>query len=291
MDTPTALAGQNAALAAGASMLKTEETCVDDIATPTSVDMLAIIEEAISQSHFYMVYQPQFAMHSGRLQGFEALIRCQSPAFGLVSPADFIPVAEESGDIVDIGYWLIRQSLMDLKRFRQQGLGDIIMSINLSPAQFQGGDVFEYIMMTLMEFDLPPSSIKLELTETALIKNADVISRTFRAFQREGVQIWLDDFGTGFASLNLLREFKIDGLKIDRSFVDGIHRDEDDFTICSAIIAMAQRLGLHVVAEGIENDVQMQVLGQLGCDSAQGYLLGKPVRAEDCMVAWIRKAG
>jgi EAL domain-containing protein (putative c-di-GMP-specific phosphodiesterase class I) len=247
-----------------------------------------IISEAIRENHFYMVYQPQFALGTGKLLGFEALVRCQSPEFGLVSPADFIPFAEENGDIVEIGKWIFRQALLDLKCLRQQGL-DVYMSINLSPAQFVAGDVFEQVMVLLMELNIPPSALKLELTETALIRNADVAARTFRAFQDEGVQIWLDDFGTGFASINLLREFKIDGLKIDKSFVDGIHRKDDDFTICSAIIAMAQRLGLHIVAEGIEDEIQMQILGQLGCDSAQGFLLAKPMRIAECIAKWTTK--
>lgn len=248
-----------------------------------------IISEAISENHFYMVYQPQFALGTGKLLGFEALVRCQSPEFGLVSPADFIPFAEDNGDIVEIGKWIFRQALLDLKAFRQQGLDDIYMSVNLSPAQFVAGDIFEQVMFLLMELDIPATALKLELTETALIRNADVAARTFRAFQSEGVEIWLDDFGTGFASINLLREFKIDGLKIDKSFVDGIHLKDDDFTICSAIIAMAQRLGLHIVAEGIEDEIQMQILGQLGCDSAQGFLLAKPQRIEECIVNWTPK--
>ncbi|WP_373083450.1 putative bifunctional diguanylate cyclase/phosphodiesterase [Zhongshania sp.] len=248
-----------------------------------------IISEAIREKHFYMVYQPQFDLGTGKLLGFEALVRCQSPEFGLVSPADFIPFAEANGDIVEIGRWIFRQALLDLKHLRQQGLDDIYMSVNLSPAQFVAGDVFEQVMVLLMELDIPASALKLELTETALIRNADVAARTFRAFQDEGVQIWLDDFGTGFASINLLREFKIDGLKIDKSFVDGIHRKDDDFTICSAIIAMAQRLGLHIVAEGIEDEIQMQILGQLGCDSAQGFLLAKPQPIAECIANWTPK--
>ncbi|MFT6164911.1 MAG: EAL domain-containing protein (putative c-di-GMP-specific phosphodiesterase class I) [Zhongshania aliphaticivorans] len=249
-----------------------------------------IISEAIREKHFYMVYQPQFALGSGKLLGFEALIRCQSPDFGLVSPADFIPFAEENGEIVEIGKWIFRQALLDLKTLRDKGLDDIYMSVNLSPAQFAAGDVFEQVMVLLMEFNLPPTALKLELTETALIRNAEVAARTFRAFQNEGVQIWLDDFGTGFASLNLLREFKIDGLKIDKSFIDGIHRNDDDFTICSAIIAMAQRLGLHVVAEGIEDEMQAQILGQLGCDAAQGFLLARPQAIAQCIESWVPKA-
>ena len=126
------------------------------------------------------------------------------------------------------------------------------------------------------------------MTETALIKNPQVIAKVFQAFQQEGIQVWVDDFGTGFASLSLLREFKINGLKIDKSFVDGIATCNEDFTLCSAIIAMAQRLGMHIVAEGIEDETQLQILNQLGCDTAQGYLLGRPVSIDENLRRWGR---
>lgn len=249
-----------------------------------------VIADAIRNQNFHMVYQPQFSVITGRLMGFEALIRCQSTEFGLISPVDFIPYAEESGDIIEIGRWIFKQSLLDLKKFQCQGLAGISMSVNLSPAQLAAGDVFESLMMHILELDLSPRDIKVELTETALIHNARMAARTFSAFRDEGISVWLDDFGTGFASLNLLRDFNIDGLKIDKSFVDGIHRHDNDFTLCSAIIAMAQRLGLEVIAEGVEDDLQMQILGQLGCDSIQGYLMGKPERYEDCLKRWVKAA-
>lgn len=254
--------------------------------TPDDLPLIEIVREAISNQHFHMVYQPQFSVRDGKLKGFEALIRCRSPRFGLVSPDLFIPCAESSGDIIAMGRWITRQSLLDLKNFRSQSSLPLHMSINISPVQFQGGDVYENVMKSALDLDLPASAIKLELTETALIQNPELIARSFKAFQGEGMQIWLDDFGTGFASLNLLREFNIDGLKIDKSFIDGLHTNDDDFTICSAIIAMAQRLGLTIVAEGVETEPQMQILGQLGCDSLQGYLLGKPSPAEDCHAFW-----
>lgn len=254
--------------------------------TNDSLPLIDIVREALNQQHFHMVYQPQFSVRGGELMGFEALIRCRSPRFGLVSPDLFIPCAESSGDIIELGRWITRQALHDLQAFRRQSRLPLHMSINISPAQFQGGDVYESVMKSALDFNLPPTAVKLELTETALIQNPELIARSFKAFQGEGMQIWLDDFGTGFASLNLLREFNVDGLKIDKSFIDGLHTNEDDFTICSAIIAMAQRLGLTIVAEGVETEAQMQILGQLGCDSLQGYLLGKPTPAEECHAYW-----
>ncbi len=252
----------------------------------SNLPMQAIISEALAGRHCYLVYQPQFGLVDGALKGFEALVRCHSPRFGLISPADLIPFAEESGDIVELGRWITRQAMHDLTKMRKQSGLPLYMSINVSPRQIQAGDVYETFMKALIDVNLPPETIKLELTETALIQNPGLIARTFKAFQEDGIKIWLDDFGTGFASLNLLREFKIDGLKIDKSFVDGLHSNEDDFTICSAILAMAQRLGLSTVAEGVESDPQLQILSQLGCDSVQGYLTGKPATLENCSEFW-----
>lgn len=259
-------------------------------APQTVAPMQGIIESALKNQHFYMVYQPQFSLASGKLNGFEALVRCQSPEFGVISPADFIPYAESSGEIVAIGRWIFKQALLDLKSLYAKGLRDVYMSINLSPAQLAAGDVFESLMMHLLDLGIPPHCVKIELTETALIQNSEIATRTFSAFQNEGISVWLDDFGTGFASLNLLREFNIDGLKIDKSFVEGMHRNDNDFTLCSAIIAMAQRLGLEVIAEGVEEALQMQILGQLGCDRVQGYLLGKPEKLDICVDIWGPKA-
>ena len=255
--------------------------------TSSSLDNLTnIIDSAMKNQHFSMVYQPLFSMQNSKLIGFEALIRCHSPQFGCISPDKFIPHAEESGQIVELGGWIFQQVLLDLKRFLQYGLKDIVVSINVSAVQIANTDIFNQIMTLVNKLKIPTRCIKLELTETALIQNPKVIAKVFNAFQKEGIQIWVDDFGTGFASLSLLREFKVNGLKIDKSFVDGIVTCNDDFTLCSAIIAMAQRLGMHIVAEGIEDEEQLQILNQLGCDTAQGYLLGRPASFEDNLQRW-----
>lgn len=235
-----------------------------------------IISYGLENKHFSMVYQPLISVNTGKIVGFESLVRCQSPQFGFISPVDFIPCAEQSGQILELGSWIFQQALLDLKCMLNHGLSDIFMSLNVSPVQLLNSDMFEQIMSLLHTFSIPPSAVKLELTETALINNPQKIANVFNAFKHEGVQIWLDDFGTGFASLSLLRKFNIDGLKIDRSFIDGIENNNDDFTLCSAVIAMAQRLGLHTVAEGVETENQLQILSQLGCEVVQGYLLGKP---------------
>lgn len=245
-----------------------------------------IIAYALKHRHFSMAYQPLISVTSGKVIGFESLVRCQSPQFGLISPVDFIPCAEHTGQIIELGNWIFQQSLLDLKCMLNHGLDNICLSLNVSPVQLLNSDVFEQLMTLLDKLSIPPSTIKLELTETALINNPQQIANVFNAFKHEGVQIWLDDFGTGFASLSLLRKFNIDGLKIDRSFVDGIDTNNDDFTLCSAVIAMAQRLGLHIVAEGVETEAQLQILSQLGCDAVQGYLLGKPDSLAHNLKVW-----
>ncbi|WP_239059087.1 EAL domain-containing protein [Colwellia sp. Arc7-D] len=259
------------------------------VRTSSKMDNLTtIIEDALQNRHFSMVYQPLFSMQTSKLVGFEALVRCQSPQFGFISPDKFIPHAEQNGQIIELGDWIFKQVLLDLKRFLQYGLKDITVSINVSAVQIAETNIFEQIMTLVKKLDIPTRCIKLELTETALIKNPQVIAKVFQAFQQEGIQVWVDDFGTGFASLSLLREFKINGLKIDKSFVDGIATCNEDFTLCSAIIAMAQRLGMHIVAEGIEDETQLQILNQLGCDTAQGYLLGRPVSIDENLRRWGR---
>ncbi|MGB1261768.1 MAG: putative bifunctional diguanylate cyclase/phosphodiesterase [Cognaticolwellia sp.] len=254
--------------------------------TSTLDDLTAIIDHALQNQHFSMVYQPLFSMQNSKLVGFEALVRCHSPMFGFISPDKFIPHAEQSGQIIALGDWIFKQVLLDLKRFIQYGFKDIKMSINVSAVQIAKTDIFEDIMTLVSDLQIPTKCIKLELTETALIQNPQAIAKVLHAFKNEGIEVWVDDFGTGFASLSLLREFKVDGLKIDKNFVDGIATCNEDFTLCSAIVAMAQRLGLHIVAEGIEDETQLQILNQLGCDTAQGYLLGRPAPFDENIRRW-----
>lgn len=254
--------------------------------TAHSNKLTQIIDDALKNRQFSMVYQPLISTQDSSLIGFEALCRCQSPIFGFISPDEFIQHAEASGQIIDLGNWVFQQSLLDLRRLKQHGFDNIRMSINVSPVQLFSGNIFEDFMSLLMQLGIPPEHVKLELTETAMVRKPEQAILIFEAFQREGVQIWVDDFGTGFASLSLLQKYKIDGLKIDRSFVDHIALNNDDFTLVSAVIAMAQRLGLHIIAEGVETDTQLQILNQLGCEAVQGYLLGRPARIEKIIKQW-----
>jgi EAL domain-containing protein (putative c-di-GMP-specific phosphodiesterase class I) len=248
-----------------------------------------IMAHAMRNHCFNMVYQPLVSLTSGQLVGFESLVRCESSRYGVVGPDEFIPHVEQSGMILDLGDWIFKQTLSDLSEMRSLGMNDITISLNISPVQIIEGNVFSKVMTLLDKYQIDPAAIKVELTETALIKSPQRIAKTFEQFHKEGVKIWLDDFGTGYASLGLLRQFNIDGLKIDRSFISGITTNNEDFTLCSAIIAMAQRLGLETIAEGIEQREQLQILEQLGCDVAQGYLLGRPSSLANNTQTWVKK--
>ena len=251
-------------------------------------ELECIMSDAMKNDYFKMVYQPLLSLGTGQLVGFESLIRCQSPRFGIVGPDEFIPHVEQSGMILELGDWIFEQSLSDLKQMLNFGMTGITVSLNISPVQILNGNIFSRVMHLLDKHQIPPSAIKIELTETALIHSPEKIEKVFENFHKEGVKVWLDDFGTGYASLGLLRQFNIDGLKIDRSFVNGIATNNEDFTLCSAIIAMAQRLGLETVAEGIEENEQLQILEQLGCDIAQGYLIDKPQSLARNVAKWAK---
>jgi EAL domain-containing protein (putative c-di-GMP-specific phosphodiesterase class I) len=247
-----------------------------------------IMSNSLKYNYFHMVYQPLVSLNTGGLIGFESLIRCESEQFGIVGPDEFIPHVEQTGMILELGEWIFEQTMRDLQQMMGRGLDSITVSLNISPVQIHHGNVFNKVMSLLDKYAIPATAIKIELTETALIHNPAVIAKVLEDFHREGVGIWLDDFGTGYASLGLLRQFHIDGLKVDRSFVSNITENNEDFTLCSAILAMAQRLGLATVAEGIEYQSQLQILEQLGCNIAQGYLLGKPQNLKRSMDTWMK---
>ncbi|WP_213609467.1 EAL domain-containing protein [Pseudoalteromonas sp.] len=246
-----------------------------------------IFELALRNDSFYMCYQPIVSTNNSRLIGFEALIRSRINDVRL-RPDNLIPYVEKTGQIIELGSWILKQCLVDYKRLESYGLKDFTMSINISPIQIIDHDVTVEINDLINELGVCPKNIKLELTETALISDSNKISNTFARLREMGIKIWLDDFGTGFASLSLLRQFKVNGIKIDKSFVSNIATDNDDFTLCSAIIAMAQRLNLELIAEGIETPQQLQILNCLGCENIQGYLIDKPLALGDVITKWAK---
>ncbi|HEY3798980.1 MAG TPA: bifunctional diguanylate cyclase/phosphodiesterase [Caulobacteraceae bacterium] len=234
------------------------------------------LEQALRDGKFRMVYQPIVKAQSGGILGFEALVRWDSDELGTVSPAEFVPVAEETGLILDLGDWITRQSFKDCRRW-----GGPYVSVNLSARQFLRQNVAERILRYAEEADLPPNRIQIELTETAIIDDVERASKNLDILRKAGVRVALDDFGTGYSSLVYLNQFAIDCIKIDKSFVDNITRDRQSAVIVASVSMLAASLGMSVVAEGVETEDQRQLLIAAGCGSLQGYRFGKPMSAQD----------
>jgi EAL domain-containing protein (putative c-di-GMP-specific phosphodiesterase class I) len=196
---------------------------------------------------------------------------------GWITPDTFIPVAEETGLIIALGDWVIREACIQLASWSKQGLGHLTIAVNVSVQQFAREDFVDTVLESLKEFGVNPQQLELEITESLLMRNVDHTTARMKRFRAAGVALSIDDFGTGYSSLGYLRQFPVDSLKIDRSFVKDLHRSEDDAAICAAIIAMARELKLKVIAEGVENAEQLKFLRRQRCDQAQGYLISRPI--------------
>ena len=223
-----------------------------------------------------LVYQPKFDLAGGKLVGVEALLRWDHPELGLVPPSRFIPLAEETDLIIPLGIWVIEHACEQAARWRDDGLLDLPVSINVSSRQFHHGDLVPTVERTLLRFGLDPGLVEMELTEGTLIEEVELARRTLEHLREVGVRVSVDDFGTGYSSLSYLKQFPIDALKIDRSFIDGITDGPDGAAISTAIIRMGHSLRMEVIAEGVETRRQLDVLRELGCDVVQGHLLGRP---------------
>ena len=222
-------------------------------------------------------YQPKISLQTGKITGVEALIRWLHPERGMVSPLQFIPVAEESGLILPIGQGVLREACRQVQDWIDSGLLAIPVAVNVSSLEFRSEGFLESLRSVLEETRLDPSYLELELTETVLMQHAESSALVLRTLKSIGVRLAVDDFGTGYSSLSYLKRFPIDSLKIDQSFVHDITTDADDATIVSAVITMAKSLRQCVIAEGVETEEQMTFLLARGCDEAQGYYFSKPV--------------
>lgn len=235
------------------------------------------LDDALNNDQFVLHYQPLVDLHSDRVMGYEALVRWNHPAKGLLFPDRFIGSAEEAGKIIDIGYWVIRQACNTLyRRVSELGLAQHI-AVNLSPRQFADPNLLDNIRAIVDETQVDPSFLEIEITESTLMENIDTAIHTLEQLQQQGIKISIDDFGTGYSSLAALKRLPVDTLKIDRSFVIQLESDIDDRKIVSGLISMAHALDIKVIAEGIETAGQLQLLRNLGCDYGQGYLFSKPV--------------
>ena len=235
------------------------------------------IREALELGQFRLAYQPKVNVHINQLQGLEALLRWKSPTRGTVNPRDFISVAEESGHIIPLGYWVLNEVCQTINAWRAKGLTLVPVSVNVSARQFQQPDFHKRIAEVLHKHDIDPSLIEIELTEGLMMEDTEAAQRELSQLKKIGLRISIDDFGTGYSCLSYLRRFPIDVLKIDRSFVMEIGCNRDGESIIDAIISLARSLRLETVAEGVETPAQLNYLLDHGCHVVQGYLFGKPM--------------
>ena len=241
------------------------------------------LRQALRKSEFELHYQPQISVSSGQPQGLEALLRWRHPERGLVSPADFIPMAEETGLILPIGQWVLNTACQQLANWRTNGWPELRVAVNLSAAQFRQQDLLTQVEAALAAANLPADALELEVTESILMIDAEGTAKMLNALNAMGVALAIDDFGTGYSSLAYLKRFSVSTLKVDRSFVNGIGIDGEDAAICSAIIGLARSLRLDVVAEGVETQAQYDWLAKAGCHIIQGYFTGRPAPAATCL--------
>lgn len=242
------------------------------------------LEQAVTNNELRVFYQPKVDINTRRVVGMEALVRWQHPELGMVSPAQFIPLAEESGQIVAIGAWVLEEACRQCKTWADAGFEPIRMAVNLSPVQFRQPDLLNVITETLSRTGLESKYLELEVTESMLMQDLHQTIETLRQLKAAGIYLSIDDFGTGYSSLSYLKGFPIDALKIDRSFVREITQNSDDAAIATSIILLGQNLNLKVIAEGVETESQLSFLRILQCDQIQGYLFSPPVPAAEVEV-------
>ena len=241
------------------------------------------LHHALEKDELSLQYQPKVDLATGKIKGMEALIRWNNPKLGYVSPMDFIPVAEHTGLIHDIGEWVIQSACAQAKRWEDAGFADVSVAVNLSAIQFRHKDLHERIITMVAESGLKPQHLEVEITETVVMDNDDTAIHSLNELDKAGIRTAIDDFGTGYSSLAYLKHLPVSTLKIDRSFLSDTVPDRQDELIITAIIAMAHSMGLTVVAEGVENSTQRGFLAGLHCDEMQGYLFSKPVGEDEAL--------
>ena len=247
------------------------------------LEIEADMRRAVERDELVMHYQPIVSLVSGRITGLEALVRWRHPRRGLIPPGEFVPLAEETGQIIPMGRWVLRRVCRQMGEWKRSSpaMRPLTVNVNLSPRQFSLPDLVGHVDEVLDETGLEASCLRLEITESALMENPDTATRILLQLQLLGVQISLDDFGTGYSSLSYLQRFPIDTLKIDRSFIGGLDREQENLEIARTIVTIGRNLGKEVVAEGIETDRQLELLREIRCEGGQGFLFSRPLMPED----------
>ena len=238
------------------------------------------IRGALDSGQFEVHFQPQIAAGAGGIVGVEALLRWNHPELGAISPAEFVPVAEETGLIVPLGDWVLHRAVRELARWREEGFNNVRLAINFSAVQMAQPDFVDQVVAALEGVGVPGACLEVEITENVLMNDLDVVAGKLNTLVTHGISIAIDDFGTGYSSLSYLRTLPIQRIKIDRSFVRDIEGEGSESSIVDAIVAMAGGLGMGVVAEGVETDRQRDYLSSIGCNELQGFLFSKAVASE-----------
>jgi diguanylate cyclase (GGDEF)-like protein len=283
---------QNVGIAMYRAKKKNRETyqVFNHIMRQEIIDYLTLesrLQQAIKRQEFVNYYQPIINLENQSIAGFEALVRWHNPQYGMISPTEFIPAMENSGLIVPVGILIFHMACLQLNRWHQLGWENITMSVNFSARQFASATLLEDIDLVLSETQVNPNFIKLEITESAIMDDAEHAIHITEKARERGLQISVDDFGTGYSSLGYLHRFAIDNLKIDRSFVIALEKNQRKNLVINSIISLAQELGLAVVAEGIESQYQLQYLQDLGCEYGQGFFFAKPLTVPEIEKKWL----
>ena len=244
------------------------------------LSMESALRRALRDEELLVYYQPKVEIATERIVGMEALVRWRHPELGMVSPGQFIPLAEDTGLISPIGEWVLRRACEDSLEWQRSGLPPIQMAVNLSSVQFRDPNLYESVIGTIESTGLDPRHVELELTESMLMEDAEKAVGILNRFKQHGIKISIDDFGTGYSSLSYLKRFPIDALKIDRSFITEVNTNPDDASISTSIILMGRSLKLRVIAEGVETRSQLSFLRVMQCDEVQGFLFSPPVPAD-----------
>lgn len=253
-----------------------------DLEVRGRVHMLAELREAIAKEQFFLLYQPQVDIGSGRIIGLEALIRWRHPKRGVIKPRRFIPAAERSELIMTLGNWVLAQACRQAKRWLDEGIASAYVSVNVSPLQIGTPREWEKaITKILAETYLPPNLLGVELTETALMSTTSAHSDVLKRLRRKGVHVAIDDFGTGYSSLSHLRRYPVDQIKLAKEFIVDPASDQGDPAIVQAVIGLARLLNMEMIAEGVQTKEQVELLASWGCKTAQGFYFGKPMSANE----------
>ena len=256
--------------------------------TSRSLALEARLSGALDRGEFRLHYQPKVNIDSGRVEGFEALLRWQDTVDGLVAPSLFVPLLERSGAIVDVGEWVLLQAVRDIRSWNAAGLAAVRVAVNVSPLQLRRRDFADRVLASIGSTDRQACCVDIEITESMLMQDLELSIRKLAQLREAGIGIAIDDFGTGYSSLRLLARLPVDTLKIDRSFIQSIADTPNVATLVSTIVSLARAFNMHTVAEGVETGEQLEILRAMKCEEAQGYLFGRPTPASEVAAAITR---